>query len=270
MTLFAELNLDTPRRHSVAGIMVMAGADDRQEDGVLTKHRCLPAAPLEAAGCAGGAGDGILLRPVGHAISQTVPSTVPSSFEEMGGCGWEMMTWELQAQQRQAFHLFLAQQQAQQERMQHTLFDRFNSPSTGASQFEPEHGAELPSVREDESMAAPATLPPGSFFEEISSDNSDFSVSMRGAVMNLQRCNPRIIQSAPSYPSSGDATGRLRGKFSLRGELFHAFLSYRVAAEGPSGNGLSGRIAESIRSPLSPLFNPRTLHCKPDALYPNP
>ncbi|KAJ1473991.1 hypothetical protein T484DRAFT_1912139, partial [Baffinella frigidus] len=32
--------------------------------------------------------------------------------------------------------------------------------------------------------------------------------------------------------------------FSLRGELMHAFISYRVATEGPAGNKLSGRLAE--------------------------
>ena len=42
----------------------------------------------------------------------------------------------------------------------------------------------------------------------------------------------------------------LRGQFSLNGELMHAFVSYRVATEGPDGdgNGLSGLLAQKIRS----------------------
>ncbi|KAJ1469460.1 hypothetical protein T484DRAFT_1919181 [Baffinella frigidus] len=39
----------------------------------------------------------------------------------------------------------------------------------------------------------------------------------------------------------------VRGRFSLRGELMHAFVSYRVATEGPAGNGLSGLVAQKIR-----------------------
>ena len=41
----------------------------------------------------------------------------------------------------------------------------------------------------------------------------------------------------------------LRGKFALRGELMHAFfVSYRVATEGKEGNGISGLLAQKIRS----------------------
>ena len=32
-----------------------------------------------------------------------------------------------------------------------------------------------------------------------------------------------------------------------RGELMHAFVSYRVGTEGPNGNGLAARIADRIR-----------------------
>ena len=39
-----------------------------------------------------------------------------------------------------------------------------------------------------------------------------------------------------------------RGAFSLRGTLMHAFVSYRVSTEGPTGNGLSGLLAQKIRS----------------------
>jgi hypothetical protein len=33
----------------------------------------------------------------------------------------------------------------------------------------------------------------------------------------------------------------------MRGELMHVFLSYRLATEGPVGNGLASRISEKIR-----------------------
>ena len=39
-----------------------------------------------------------------------------------------------------------------------------------------------------------------------------------------------------------------KGKFMLRGELMHAFVSYRVATEGKCGNGISGLLAQKIRS----------------------
>ena len=53
---------------------------------------------------------------------------------------------------------------------------------------------------------------------------------------------------APSYsahPSTGAATldaasstvQPLKGQFSMRGELMHAFICYRLATEGPMGNG---------------------------------
>ena len=38
-----------------------------------------------------------------------------------------------------------------------------------------------------------------------------------------------------------------RGKFSLHSELMHVFVCYRVVSEGPTGNGLSGTIAQRIR-----------------------
>jgi len=39
----------------------------------------------------------------------------------------------------------------------------------------------------------------------------------------------------------------LSGRFSLRGELMHAFVCYRYATDGPEGNGLAGLIAERTR-----------------------
>jgi len=38
-----------------------------------------------------------------------------------------------------------------------------------------------------------------------------------------------------------------RSTFSLRGELLHVFVSYRVTTEGEAGNGLSGLLTEKIR-----------------------
>lgn len=40
----------------------------------------------------------------------------------------------------------------------------------------------------------------------------------------------------------------LQRQFSLRGELIHCFVSYRVNTEGPKSNGLSGLIANKIRA----------------------
>lgn len=59
-------------------------------------------------------------------------------------------------------------------------------------------------------------------------------------------------RSIPSYevfshPTTGDVgldeavtVPALRGKFSMRGPLFHAFVCYRVATEGPVGNRCRG------------------------------
>ena len=69
-------------------------------------------------------------------------------------------------------------------------------------------------------------------------------------------------------------TVTLPGKFSLRGELFHAFVSYRVASEGPKGNGLAQRVASRIRA-LS-LESPKDEHLQiprhppPQTLSPEP
>jgi len=64
---------------------------------------------------------------------------------------------------------------------------------------------------------------------------------------------------APSYrahPTTGaaiftdaacSAVQPLRGQFSMRGELMHAFICYRLATEGPMGNGLASHISEKIR-----------------------
>ena len=46
---------------------------------------------------------------------------------------------------------------------------------------------------------------------------------------------------------SGTRSAGGRTRFSLQGELMHAFICYRVASEGDAGNGLSARIYERIR-----------------------
>ena len=63
-----------------------------------------------------------------------------------------------------------------------------------------------------------------------------------------------VVRRSPSPLRSHPGTGGaprvlpLRGKFSLRGELMHVFISYRVGTEGKAGNGLAGLIAQKIRS----------------------
>jgi hypothetical protein len=37
-------------------------------------------------------------------------------------------------------------------------------------------------------------------------------------------------------------------KFTLRSELLHVFISYRVATEGPKGNGLSSELYRTVRA----------------------
>jgi hypothetical protein len=79
-------------------------------------------------------------------------------------------------------------------------------------------------------------------------------VSMRGAVLAL---DPPVNQTSVSHPSTED-TGVLsavtalprmqRSTFSLRDELMHVFVSYRVSTEGGAGNRMAGQIAEKIRS----------------------
>jgi len=80
-------------------------------------------------------------------------------------------------------------------------------------------------------------------------------VSKRGSVLAL---SPPASNTSASFKSSHLITGDTsavevvtalpQSRFSLRGELMHAFLSYRVNTEGPSGNNLSGLIAEKIRT----------------------
>ena len=77
--------------------------------------------------------------------------------------------------------------------------------------------------------------------------------TLRGAVLALD--SPSNTTSVLVHPSAVEDTGALpavtalpRGTFSLRGHLFHAFVSYRVTTEGGGGNGLSGLVVEEIRA----------------------
>ena len=78
-------------------------------------------------------------------------------------------------------------------------------------------------------------------------------VSMRGAVLAL---DPPVNRTSVSHPSTDSgalsavtALPRMqRSTFTLRDELMHVFLSYRVCTEGGEGNGLAGKIAEKVRS----------------------
>ena len=80
--------------------------------------------------------------------------------------------------------------------------------------------------------------------------NSSF-MTVRGAVMAL---NPPEDAAIVSHPTTGDTSvphtfmALPRTTFSLRGELMHTFVSYRVATEGDAGNGMSGLLADKIRA----------------------
>ena len=75
--------------------------------------------------------------------------------------------------------------------------------------------------------------------------------SMRGAVLEVGRV-PSCRIAHPTTGETGDTLSLtvhpLPDRFSLRGELMHVFVSYRVNTEGGGGNGLSGRISERIRA----------------------
>jgi len=76
-------------------------------------------------------------------------------------------------------------------------------------------------------------------------------VSMRGAVLAL---NPPESTSIASHPTTWhtsavqEVVALPRSAFTLRGQLFHSFISYRVTTEGAAGNGMSGLLAEKIRA----------------------
>ena len=74
------------------------------------------------------------------------------------------------------------------------------------------------------------------------------TVSERGAVMALD-----LHGNSTASPTTGDTrvphVVRLpRSSFNLRGEMMHVFVSYRVTTEGALGNGMSGLLAEKIRT----------------------
>ncbi|KAJ1491967.1 hypothetical protein T484DRAFT_1772740, partial [Baffinella frigidus] len=97
-----------------------------------------------------------------------------------------------------------------------------------------------------------ATLGQNSAHIRAGSEPSNF-VSMRGAVLSVSHVS-RVSSLPTAHPHiTGDAeldvsTKPLIGNFSLRGELMHVFVSYRVATEGAAGNGMSILVAEKIRA----------------------
>ena len=75
------------------------------------------------------------------------------------------------------------------------------------------------------------------------------TVSMRGAVMALDPHGNTTASPTAGETRMPHIVRRLpRSAFSLRGELMHVFVSYRVTAEGTVGNGMSGLLAEKIRT----------------------
>ena len=127
----------------------------------------------------------------------------------------------------------------------------------------------VPSIDEDEEQPAMAlAMPqpvflPGTPVPETRADrptprgallDRDNFVSMRGAVLNLEPPAHDFVSmrgavlEPPAEAINIPASLVIRGQFSLRGELMHAFVSYRVTTEGPAGNKLSGRLAEKIRA----------------------
>ncbi|KAJ1495407.1 hypothetical protein T484DRAFT_1762669 [Baffinella frigidus] len=113
--------------------------------------------------------------------------------------------------------------------------DRVNTFNVNPSEIPDRNG-------EGDSQPAPplATSPPGSHAVR-SGWSAD--ISMRGAVL------------APgSHPGGPEDIGVIvrwvlpRGTFTMRGELMHAFVSYRVETEGSSGNRLAEALAAKIRS----------------------
>ena len=74
------------------------------------------------------------------------------------------------------------------------------------------------------------------------------TVTMRGAAMVLEHHGNTAV-SPTARDTLVPRVGRLpRSTFSLRGELMHVFISYRVNTEGAVGNGMSGLLAEKIRT----------------------
>ena len=74
-------------------------------------------------------------------------------------------------------------------------------------------------------------------------------VSMRGAVLAPVSPANTTSGSHPTAESVLPTVAMLpRSMFSLRGELMHVFVSYRVTTEGGAGNGMSGLLAAKIRA----------------------
>jgi len=90
------------------------------------------------------------------------------------------------------------------------------------------------------------------YIDKAGSSSSCSSTDPDAAGISFKRekhPGPADHPRAPSYsahPTTGAAslTGGesltvqpLKGQFSMRGELMHAFICYRLATEGPMGNG---------------------------------
>jgi len=84
--------------------------------------------------------------------------------------------------------------------------------------------------------------------------------SMRGEVMALDNQGNGtaahltrggtsvLLQARSAFRLRGELMHLPRNTFSLRGEMMHCFISYRVATEGDAGNGMSGLLADKIRT----------------------
>jgi hypothetical protein len=108
------------------------------------------------------------------------------------------------------------------------------------------------------SPGSPAILKPAFLpGSPVAETHTDTEISSRPGVHEAS--SSRLLSLARtrfSHTPVGDAMSAaqdvtpLRGSFSLRGEMMHVFLSYRVGTEGDGGNGsnLSGLLAEGIRA----------------------
>ncbi|KAJ1479745.1 hypothetical protein T484DRAFT_2022949, partial [Baffinella frigidus] len=88
----------------------------------------------------------------------------------------------------------------------------------------------------------PDFLPGRTSTSSSQSRDPAFGASMRGAVLAPvpgREEDFRVLPASAVLP---------RGSFSMRGELMHAFISYRVVTEGPAGNRLAELVAFKIRS----------------------
>ncbi|KAJ1464283.1 hypothetical protein T484DRAFT_1870023 [Baffinella frigidus] len=119
--------------------------------------------------------------------------------------------------------------------------------------------SEMPSPAFLSSSFSTKTDTSSSYSNPYSVKSSDLAGAAGGRAVTYPPSPPAAaaMRRTPSYcahPTTGDATldesinfNLLSGRFSLRGELMHAFVCYRYATDGPEGNGLAGLIAERTR-----------------------